>query len=407
MARATVFASSWWGEAWVDALESSAKLDPNRLGRGRSYARKGSVVALMFDPGRVRARVLGNHGRTYQTEIEVRVVADSAWDGVADALAAKSAHVAALADASLDPAIVTDVRCAGVELLPGPGDLRPHCSCPDWAEPCKHAAAVCYLVAAELDRDPYLLFLLRGLPRESLVTMLAERRAGGERQTGDVRGVVASEAWKGSSLDDLGPVSLPQRLARSAAAPRRPGRPLPWELAAASSERIDPRRVDELAADAADRAWRMLTDGDASGLSAGPRADLARRAVAASHPRDVAALAARCRLAPATLAAWAEAWQIGGDDAVDVVADPDSWSIDQDRLAAGRDQLVELGIQRRSVALNYDSLGMPKGNKIVIGSDGRWYHLRAKASPRGGQDQFHLVAAPSSDITDVVEVPSI
>lgn len=402
------FSSSWWGRAWVDALEGSARLDPSRLGRGRSYARHGAVGPLMIDAGRVRSRVSGSHGRWYQTQIEVRLIPDPAWDPVVDALSAKSAHAAALADGELDPVIVTDVRAAGVELLPGPGDLRPHCSCPDWAEPCKHAAAVCYLVAAELDRDPFLLFLLRGLSREALLAMMAERRRGGTGARSEVmtaRGVVASAAWAGHDLDDVPePLSLPRSLARYVAAPPHAANPAPWEARVPPGESVDPRRVDELAVDATERAWLMLVDGAPSGLSASPRGDLARRAGAA-HPRELETLAARTKLTPATLKTWANAWELGGDIGVEVVADEDTWSIDQERLSAGRDQLVELGFPKRSVALNYDSLGMPKGVKVVIGPDARWYHLQFRAARRGERDSVHLVAVPSDDIADVVEPP--
>ena len=406
------FSTSWWGQAWVDALESSARLDPSRLGRGRSYARQGAVGALMIDPGRVRSRVSGSHGRHYVTEVEVRRIPDAAWDPVVDALASKSAHAAALADGELDPAIVADVRAAGVELLPSPDDLRPHCTCPNWAEPCKHAAAVCYLVAAELDRDPFLLFLLRGLPREALVAMMAERRRGGAGGAGDaVRGVVAATAWAGWTLDGRedaaeadADAALPRALARHIATPAHPGRPAPWEARIAPGDPVDPRRVDELAEDATDRAWLMLADAAPSGLAASVWGDLARRAGAA-HPRELATLATRTRLATSTLNAWAAAWERGGDLGVQVVADEDSWSIDQSRLAAGRDQLVEMGFPKRSVALNYDSLGMPKGVKIVVGPDGRWYHLQFRSGPRGTPDQVHLAAAPSDDIADVIEPP--
>ena len=113
------FSTSWWGQAWVDALESSARLDPSRLGRGRSYARQGAVGALMIDPGRVRSRVSGSHGRHYVTEVEVRRIPDAAWDPVVDALASKSAHAAALADGELDPAIVADVRQRGNAITAG------------------------------------------------------------------------------------------------------------------------------------------------------------------------------------------------------------------------------------------------------------------------------------------------
>ena len=400
MAERTMFASTWRGRAWIEALEGSARLDPNRLSRGRSYARQGAVGALMIEPGMIRARVSGSHGRYYRVEIAVKTIATDAWERVVDAIAAKAAHAAALADGDLDPVIVDDVAAAGVDLLPGPGDIRPHCSCPDWAEPCKHAAAVCYLVAAELDRDPFLLFALRGLGRDDLNEMLAARRRGsrGTDSDGPTLGVVASTAWEGRQLDEpLDPFHV------DVSAPARPGRPLSWDALLPADERVDPRRVDELAVDATIRAWSMLVDGSPSGLRATPRGDIARLAAASQHPKALATLSARVRLSAPTLQAWAEAWNLGGDPGVEVIADEDSWSIDQDRLSAGRDALVELGIPKRSVALNYDSLGMPKGVKLVIGFDGLWYRLQAKGGARGTRDQLHLAAPPSTDIADVVE----
>ncbi|MFN8050894.1 MAG: hypothetical protein U0Q22_05635 [Acidimicrobiales bacterium] len=410
MASKLVFSSSWWGQAWLDALERSARLDPSRLGRGRSYARRGAVGALMVEPGRVRATVTGSYGRYYTTDVAVRTIPAAAWERVADALAAKSAHSAALADGELDPAIVDDVRSAGVELLPGPGDLRPHCTCPDWAEPCKHASAVCYLVAAELDRDPFLLFLLRGIDRDELVAMVRSRRRGTPAATdgSGALGVPAAAAWGDRELGEsevAPPIAMPAALASTAAAPAHPGRPLPWEAHVTEGDRIDPRRVDELAVDATERAWLLLVDGQPSGLVGSVRGDLARRAVAAGRV-DLTNLATRSRLSVPTLQAWAEAWRLGGDTGVDVVADEDSWSIDQVRLAAGRDQLVELGVPKRSVALNYDSLGMPKGVRVVIGPDGLWYRLQSRPGARGTRDTLHLAAAPSDDIADVVELPA-
>ena len=84
------------------------------------------------------------------------------------AVAARAAHTAALLDGELPPEVVADAAAAGVELLPGPGEVGPRCSCPDWADPCKHAAAVYYLLGAEFDRDPFLLLKLRGITRAEL-----------------------------------------------------------------------------------------------------------------------------------------------------------------------------------------------------------------------------------------------
>jgi uncharacterized Zn finger protein len=171
------FGLTWWGEAWVTALEQRARLDPNRLPRGRSYARGGTVGELTIAPGEVRAAVQGRRVRPYLVRVRVRVLDAGEWDRVLDAIAAQIGHAAALLDGELLPEVADDVRSAGTDLLPGPGELQPRCSCPDWADPCKHAAAVCYLVAGALDADPFsLLLLLRGCRRDEVLAGLRARR---------------------------------------------------------------------------------------------------------------------------------------------------------------------------------------------------------------------------------------
>jgi uncharacterized Zn finger protein len=170
------FGLTWWGEAWVTALEQRARLDPNRLPRGRSYARGGTVGELAIAPGEVRARVQGRRVRPYQVRVRVRVLEAEEWDRVLDAIAAQIGHAAALLDGELLPEVADDVRSAGTDLLPGPGELQPRCSCPDWDDPCKHAAAVCYLVAGALDADPFSLLLLRGRRRDEVLAALRARR---------------------------------------------------------------------------------------------------------------------------------------------------------------------------------------------------------------------------------------
>jgi uncharacterized Zn finger protein len=171
------FGLTWWGDAWVTALEERARLDPNRLPRGRSYARGGTVGELAIGPGEVRAAVQGRRARPYQVRVRVRVLDADEWDRVLDAVAAQIGHAAALLDGELLPEVADDVRSAGTDLLPGPGELQPRCSCPDWADPCKHAAAVCYLVAGALDADPFSLLLLRGRRRDEVLAGLRARRS--------------------------------------------------------------------------------------------------------------------------------------------------------------------------------------------------------------------------------------
>ncbi|WP_179203592.1 SWIM zinc finger family protein, partial [Streptomyces griseiscabiei] len=155
------FAGSWWGNAWVTALEEGA-LDSARLARGRVYADKGHVDAITVTPGLVLAYVHGSRPRPYRVQLSLRTLDDDAWDRFLDAAADHPGHIAALLDKELPHALSDPAGEPGVRLLPGPGELEPRCSCPDFGHPCKHAAALCYQTARLLDEDPFVLLLLRG-----------------------------------------------------------------------------------------------------------------------------------------------------------------------------------------------------------------------------------------------------
>ena len=121
----------------------------------------------------------GSRPTPYRVRVRVRRFSAAEWDSVFTAIAARAAHAAALLDGELDPGIVDEAADVGVDLLPGPGELQPRCSCPDWADPCKHSAAVCYLVADVLDADPFGLFLLRGLDRDAVLSGVRHHRSDG------------------------------------------------------------------------------------------------------------------------------------------------------------------------------------------------------------------------------------
>ncbi|MCU1351602.1 MAG: hypothetical protein JWM05_811, partial [Acidimicrobiales bacterium] len=219
------FGHTWWGQAWIDALETRAGIDPNRLPRGRTYARQERVVRLELRPGHITALVRGSRALPYRVSIVVPTHGDREWAAVAAAIAGRAAHAAALLDGELHPGVLADASAAGVELLPQPGDLRPRCSCPDWADPCKHAAAVFYEVADVLDTDPFALFALRGRTREALLGEVraartrsaspggaaADDRAGGSGTTENAIGVgpggsgrMVAEAFGGGAMIDPG-----------------------------------------------------------------------------------------------------------------------------------------------------------------------------------------------------------
>jgi uncharacterized Zn finger protein len=169
-------ATNWWTRQWLDALESFGW--EGRLQRGRTYARTGRVQSIDIKPGRVTARVQGSSPRPYRVTLALPTLSDQAWEKVADALASQARYAAALLAGEMPPTIEDAFASVGAHLFPHPQEpFETDCSCPDWANPCKHIAAVHYVLGTEFDRDPFLLFRLRGRSRDQVIAALRARRA--------------------------------------------------------------------------------------------------------------------------------------------------------------------------------------------------------------------------------------
>jgi uncharacterized Zn finger protein len=364
------FGLTWWGEAWVTALEQRARLDPNRLPRGRSYARGGTVGELTIAPGEVAAAVQGRRARPYQVRMRVRVLEATEWDRVLDAIAAQIGHAAALLDGELLPEVADDVRRAGTDLLPGPGELQPRCSCPDWADPCKHAAAVCYLVAGALDADPFSLLLLRGRRRDEVLAALRARRRSAEAATvppdqsplAADPGVDARQAYQRSLAPPPAP-PLP---------PPRPGQPSVLPVDPPPGAGLRPEDLVALAADAAARAFQLATGSGDGGLSLDLEADLARRAAGllGTGP-GLAALAASAGIPSGELLRWAAAWQHAGRGGLDALRM--TWQPPATDLAEGRAALDRLAGQGPVHAWRNR---LTRGRlQLRLARDGQWYRF--------------------------------
>lgn len=167
------FAKSWWARRWLAVLESLQV--GGRLARGRAYARAGQVMDLSIEAGLVMARVQGSRPEPYAVTIRVKPLSPDQWKRVASVLAREVVFLARLLAGEMPADIERAFEQAGVSLFPTRiRDLATSCSCPDDANPCKHIAAVCYLLGEEFDRDPFLIFRLRGMEREELLRILEE-----------------------------------------------------------------------------------------------------------------------------------------------------------------------------------------------------------------------------------------
>ncbi|HUZ44584.1 MAG TPA: SWIM zinc finger family protein [Acidimicrobiales bacterium] len=270
------FGKTPWGAAWVNALETRARLDPNRLPRGRTYARWGHVGPLTVAPGRIEASVTGSAVDAYRVWIRVRELDQAEWERLLDMISAQVGHAAALLDGELPPELVEEARAAGVDLLPGPGDLTPRCSCPDWADPCKHAAAVCYLVADVLDADPFAVMLLRGRSSLEVMAGLRARRATGPAARAEEgatdAGLPAAAAYR--RAQERGRPALPA----PPLPPTHPGAPLPLTADPPPSSGLSPAGLAALVSDAARRAHALALGAGASvtALDLDARSDLSR-----------------------------------------------------------------------------------------------------------------------------------
>jgi len=165
------FGQSWWAQRWISVLEG---FDLGaRLQRGRSYARSGQVLDVEVAKGHVAARVQGSRPQPYKVSVRVGPLDGAAWKRVAQALGREASFAARLLAGEMPHEIEAVFSAAGASLFPQrSADLRTECSCPDWSNPCKHIAAVYYLLGEEFDRDPFLIFRLRGLEREELVALV-------------------------------------------------------------------------------------------------------------------------------------------------------------------------------------------------------------------------------------------
>jgi uncharacterized Zn finger protein len=162
------FATTSWGRRWLSVLESLNL--GGRLQRGRSYARQGQVVDIHIESGSVRASVQGSRARPYAITIEARKLTTRERQQVGAALGSQAWLLAKLLAREL-PAEVEEVFAStGAPLFPArAAELKTECSCPDWSNPCKHIAAVFYLLSEEFDRDPFLILRLRGVEVDALL----------------------------------------------------------------------------------------------------------------------------------------------------------------------------------------------------------------------------------------------
>jgi uncharacterized Zn finger protein len=198
-ARKGQVAQTWWARRWLASLEAIGIGD--RLERGRDYARSGQVLSVEVELGAVTAEVQGTRVTPYASRIEVTPLGQLEWLDLANVLAAQASYRAELLAGTMPEDIEAVFARAGLRLFPTlEDDLHFSCSCPDWANPCRHVAAVCYLVGEAFDRDPFLIFRMRGIERDVLLALLEGRAA----TSGDDPDVSTPEAGHATAATTTG-----------------------------------------------------------------------------------------------------------------------------------------------------------------------------------------------------------
>ena len=164
--RGRTIAGSFWGRRWCEHLESFSDY-ANRLPRGRTYVRNGSVCHLAVEAGSVEAMVAGRE--LYRVVVRIRRLKRPAWKAIRTACAGQIGSVLELLQGRMSDRVMDVVSHRDTGLFPQPGEIKLACDCPDWATMCKHAAAVLYGVGSRLDGSPELLFRLRGVDEAELI----------------------------------------------------------------------------------------------------------------------------------------------------------------------------------------------------------------------------------------------
>jgi uncharacterized Zn finger protein len=199
-------ARTFWGRAWCENLERYSDYS-NRLPRGRTYLRNGSVIDLGIAAGTVTAQVMGSS--LYRVEVSISAVPARQWQGIARDCAQSIDSLVELLQGQLSTSVMERITRPGTGLFPTPKEISFSCSCPDWAAMCKHVAATLYGVGARLDAQPELLFILRSVDAQELIARAGEGGPPVRRPPGAGRILHASKLAEVFGIDMAAPAATP------------------------------------------------------------------------------------------------------------------------------------------------------------------------------------------------------
>ncbi|MGC4941341.1 SWIM zinc finger family protein [Kribbella sp. DT2] len=393
-------------------------LDNGQLKKGRQFANSGQVGTITVSPGRIAALVEAPEDR-YESVVQVEQLTEDEWSRFLDQVGSRAGHIAALLDGDMPHDLVSAAEDAGVQLLPGIGDLDPSCTCDAWELPCQHAAGLSYQVAWLLDDDPFVLLLLRGRSREDLLDELQRRATTGSTQAGhepaepDVEqrvGVDAAAAFAARvaalppapelpgkvAIEDL-PITGTSPLPKSAAGTGGQKAERPGGIAAAGpGSDTNPVLLPLLVLDAARRARGLL-----NALLAG-----------ASDPwvldewQDSVRLVAeypelRERLQDTErLAVGVQAWEYGGAPGLDVLVN--AWAPEGGELVRARTEVLAAADEPVELEISGNWLTASTG-QLRLDRVGRWHPYQLVGDewqPAGPADRDPAAAFAVNQVTE-------
>ncbi|GAA3151513.1 hypothetical protein GCM10010521_43930 [Streptomyces rameus] len=396
-ARGRGFAQSWWGRAWLRALEDAA-LEAGAVKAGRRLARAGGVGAVTVRPGRVTAVVRGPGDAAHRADILLPVLSDEEWGQFQDLAVEQAGHMAALLDRELPPHLVEDAAAAGIDLLPGLGDLDPECDCGAW-DHCGHTAALCHQVALLLDEDPFLLLLLRGRDRDAFLAQLHVRGTAHRTEPSATpavhRGVDAAEAWAAAEI--LPPLpELPGLPSAPGVAPSLAG-------GSAAAPQVDATALEHLAGRTAVEACRLLAaalNGDTPGAELTAAQDAVRLACGPAPAAVAERLAVASGRGGDGLATAVRAWRAGG--AAGLAVFDEERRVEDVALARARAALEGAWEPDERPAFHRSGnrwTVQDEGVQLRLGQEDRWWPYRDEGGrwvPAGGADPDPATALASA-----------
>lgn len=212
-------AKTFWGKAWCDNLERYSDYE-NRLPRGRTYVRNGSVVDLRITPGEVTALVSGSS--LYTVKARISPVPKSRWSEIRNDCAGAIDSLVELLQGRFSKGVMDRICREGAGLFPAPKEITFTCSCPDWAAMCKHVAAVLYGIGARLDHSPEVLFVLRQVDHNELIAAVGKNITLGAQKPAAGKRLADTGLAEMFGIDLAAPVTVPEKSARKRTTRKKP-----------------------------------------------------------------------------------------------------------------------------------------------------------------------------------------